>query len=65
MKKASEIFDDLRGHAFMEIAPPDSLVGCIHYGDCPHNCECEEDEPWAKCKHREMQPNIKHEAFRD
>jgi len=27
---------------------------CIHYGDCPYHCECQEDEPWCVCKHREI-----------
>jgi len=25
---------------------------CKYYGDCDHNCECPEDEPWARCIYR-------------
>jgi len=28
---------------------------CIHYGDCRYCCECQEDEPWYTCKHREVE----------
>jgi len=31
------------------------LVLCIHYGDCSYPVlDCEEDEPWCKCKYREL-----------
>ena len=29
---------------------------CVHYGDCPYHCECQEDEPLCTCKHRTITP---------